>query len=635
MSSSIFRRMLKIGDAVASLLGTLITIYMVYATIFGPYKTGLVHLSIFASAMFGIFFLNQGEKESIRSFRSLVRWGFAIASVAAFSYIIFDFERLINLWGSSYLTEIDMIVGISLIIIILEAVRRQSYALFVLALLSIVYMLWGAWFPGAFSHAGMNLRRLVYLNVYTSEGVFGVGLSVAAGYLFMFMLLGSALQATRTGDFIMNIATATVGRQTGGAAKTAMITSAGLGTVVGSSVGNVVATGTFTIPMMIRTGFKPHVAAAVETNTSEGAQLVPPILGAAAFIMAQITGIPYATIAIAAILPALLYYFSLFWVIHIEALRAGAHALPAEEIPSWRDALRDGWHLGISPILLFYLLIVENYTPAYASLVAIGVALAVGLLRSWSRLPLRQILSHFDAGVKQAASITALIAAIGLLQAGVITTGLGNRIAEIILALSDGTLFLTAVWTVVTAVIIGAGMPTPIAYLLLALVAAPALELAGATKLSAHLFVFYFAIKSGSIPPIAVVATVAASIAKANWFRTAVTATIQSLPNFIVAFMFLYSPALLMQGDGGVISIALTLVSSCVGIFALACAMYGWCIFWINWPKRVVLATGAFALIDPGAVTDVIGIALVGAFLLYQFLGEKNSNQKKEITNVQ
>lgn len=608
-------------------LGVAITVYMAYATLYGPYRASIVHLSLFAAAMFTISFLSRPRRQEDRAryLHLLADVVLSALAIGTFGYVIFDFERLVNLWGASYLTNVDLLIGIGMVVVALEASRRQSWALFFLAIASILYMLFGNYLSGIFAHPGMDLQRFVYLIAYTSEGIFGEGLNVAAAYLFMFMLLGSALQATKTGDFIMKAASASVGRQTGGAAKTAMVASAGLGTVVGSSIGNVVATGTFTIPLMIRTGFRPHVAAAVETNTSEGSQLVPPILGAAAFIMAQITGIPYATIALAAILPAFLYYLSLYWVIHIEALRAGATGLSEDEIPSFRDALRDGWHLLLAPAALFYLLVAEAYTPSYASLIAIGIALVAGLARQVSRVPLREIFAQFDSGVRQAAAITALVASIGLLQAAIMTTGLGPRLTEIILGLSDGTLFGTALLTVVAATVLGMGMPTPIAYLLLAMVAAPALEAAGAGKLGAHLFLFFFAIKSGSIPPVALVATVAASIANANWWRTSIVACRHALPSFIIAFMFLYSPTLLLQGEP--LQIALAFISAMIGVFAMAGAIEGWCITWIGWLQRIALFAGAMALIKPGYITDVAGYAIVGAIIAFNFWSHRRSIQ--------
>lgn len=603
-------------DWVLTAVGMLIFAYMAYATLFGPYKTTIVHLALFACAMLCIAFLDRtrSDQQVMRS----VQWGldatFAAATIVTMGYVIVNFERLINLWGSSYLTGTDVAIGVAIIVISLEAARRHSTILFALGVFGVVYMLYGAYFPGVMQHAGMDLKRIIYLTAYTTEGFFGTGLSVAASYLFMFMMLGSALQATRTGDFIMKVANATTGRQVGGAAKSAMVASAGLGTMVGSSVGNVVTTGTFTIPLMIRTGFRPHVAAAVETNTSEGAQLVPPILGAAAFIMAQLTGIPYATIAVAAILPAVLYYLSLYCVVHFEARKAGLAGIPEDEIPSLRQSFADGWHLLVAPAVLFYLLIVESYTPSYASLIAIGIAMVCGLARSVSRMPFRAILDQFDSGARQAAAITALIVSIGLLQAAIVTTGLGPRIADIILSVSDGSLLMTAILAVVAATLLGMGMPTPIAYLLLAMFTAPALTAAGAPLLGAHLFLFYFAIKSGSTPPVALVAVVAAGIARANWWSTAVTAFVHSLPGFIVAFMFLFSPALLLQGDP--MTVALSACSAAIGVFAMAAAVQGWCAGRINWIERALLAAAAISLINPGYLTDIVGVAVVALIYL-------------------
>lgn len=592
--------------------------YMVYATFFGPYKTTVVHLALFAGATLFLAFLGRQRsgKPGVARVQMALDIIAAAAAVSSMLYVVFEYERVLNVWGSSYLTTTDVVMGLVIVAVSLEAARRQSIVLALLGVASVLYMIYGAYLPGVFGHAGMDVPRFAYLVAYTNEGLFGTGLQVAATYLFMFMMFGATLQATKTGDFIMNLANAAMGRQTGGAAKGAMVASAGLGTMVGSSVGNVVATGTFTIPLMVRTGFKPHVAAAVETNTSEGAQLVPPIMGAAAFIMAQLTGIPYATIALAAVVPSILYYLSLYWVIHIEALKEGLRGIPENEIPSVRDSLRDGWHLLIAPLVLFYLLIFETYTVSYAALISLVVALAAGLVRSVTRVSLRELLGHFDDGIRQAAGITALIISIGLLQAAIVATGLGPRLTEIILSISDGSLIATALLTVVAATLLGMGMPTPIAYLLLAMFAAPALIAAGAPKLGAHLFLFYFAIKSGSTPPVAIVAVVAASIAKANWWKTSVTAFVHALPGFIVAFMFLYSDALFLNGSW--FEIATASFSASVGVFAAAAGIQGWCGSWISWPERAVLCAAAVSLINPGHVTDFVGLAAVGAILAYR-----------------
>ena len=615
--------------AVAVLLQTVglaLFAYMAYATLFGPYRTTVVHLAIFAAATLFIAFL--GRERSSDPMRRRLQWMLdciaALAAVGSMLYLIVEFERLLNLWGSTYLTTTDVWVGLVMVAVALEAARRQSAILAGLGLAGVLYMLYGNLLPGVFAHAGMDVQRFTYMVAYTTEGLFGTGLQVSATYLFMFMMFGAVLQATRTGDFIINLANAALGRQTGGAAKGAMAASAGLGTMVGSSIGNVVATGAFTIPLMIRTGFKPHVAAAIETNTSEGAQLVPPIMGAGAFIMSQLTGIPYPTIALSAVLPAALYYLSLYWVIHIEALKEGLRGVPNDEIPSAIETLRDGWHLLIAPCLLFYLLIVESYTPAYASLISMAVAIVAGFTRASTRVSLAELLRTLDDGVKQAAMITALIISIGILQAAIVATGLGPRLTEIILAVSNGSLFVTAVLAVVAATLLGMGMPTPIAYVLLAMFAAPALIAAGAPKLGAHLFLFYFAIKSGSTPPVALVAVVAAGIARANWWHTAVTAFVQSIPGFIVAFMFLYSSALLMEGNW--LAIVLAAVSAGVGVFAMAAGVQGWCGGWVTWPERTALVIAAISLISPGRLTDLAGLVVVGGILAFRLSRKVEAN---------
>lgn len=614
-------------------VGIILFTYMAYATFFGPYKTTVVHLALFAAASLFIAFLSRSASQATTPLKLALDLLAAAAAVGSMLYLVVEFERILNVWGSGFLTEIDIWVGLVMVAVYLEAARRQSIVLAVLSLCGVCYMLWGNHLSGVFAHGGMDVRRFVYIVAYTGEGIFGVGLQVAATYLFMFMMLGATLRATKTGDFIINAANAALGNRTGGAAKGAMVASAGLGTMVGSSVGNVVTTGAFTIPMMIRTGFKPHTAAAVETNTSEGAQFVPPIMGAGAFLMAQLTGIPYVTIAVAAILPAALYYLSLYWVVHIEALRQGIGGIPKDQLPNFCDSLRDGWHLLVAPCLLFYLLIFEKLTPNYAALISIGAATLAGMARITTRATLSELANFFDAGTRQAAAITALVISIGILQASIVATGLGPRLSDIILSVSDGSLIVTACLAVVAATVLGMGMPTPIAYLLLALFAAPAMIAAGGPLLGTHLFLFYFAIKSGSTPPVALVAVVAAGIAKANWWSTAVTAFVHSLPGFIIAFMFLYSEPLLMQGS--VMQIITTMASACVGVFAAAAGIQGWCGRWIGPLERLILVAAAISLISPGHFTDVIGVSVVALVLLRAKLTDGRGTKSTSTTNQQ
>lgn len=587
--------------------------YMIYATFLGPYKTTLVHHALFLIVMMAIYFLDQREAAAhgYGLGKRLYDWFFAALVVASAGYLIVDFERLINLWGAMFLTPLDLAAGAGMVLVVLEAARRQSVAFFGLSLLSALYVMFGQHLPGLLQHPGMEFDRFIYLTAYTEEGIFGSGLAVAASYLFMFMLLSSALHATKTGEFIIRLANAGTGTRVGGPAKGAMFASAGLGTMVGSSIANVVSTGTFTIPLMKRVGFKPHVAGGIEVVVSEGSQMMPPVMGAGAFLMAELTGIPYASIALAALLPAILYYVSTYMVIHVEALKMGIGGLAPEEVPDARQVLKDGWHLLLSPAVLLYLLMVENYTAGYAGIVAIAAALAVALVRRYSRYSWRDLINIFDDGVRQSAAVTGLVAAIGIVQQAMVTTGLGGRLTDIILAASFGDPLLTACLVVVAATVLGMGMPTPIAYLLLALFAAGAMEAAGFSKLASHLFIFYFAIKSGSTPPVAVVAVVAASIAKANWWKTGIVAFYYSLPGFVVAFMFLYSPALLFEGPWW--EIAVVFACACAGVLGIAGALQGWFGGWLSPPERAALFAASLALVHPSLLASAAGIAVLGA----------------------
>lgn len=556
----------------------------------------------------------------------------ALAATVATGYVVIHYTRILGLWGAPLLTPWDLVVGSILVAVVLEAARRESRALFVLSVASVAYILFGHHLPGPLAHAPISFRRFIFLAAYTGEGVFGLGLSVAAGYLFMFLLFSSALLRTRASDVVIDLFNSLVGHKVGGPAKTSMLASAGLGTMVGSSIANVVTTGSLTIPMMKRTGFPAHVAAAVEVVNSEGSQILPPVMGAAAFLMAEFTGIPYSTIALSAVIPAILYYVSTYVVIHAEAERRGLTGLPRHELPDAREVLRRGWHLLLAPGVLFYLLMVRGVTAAYAGLVSAGAALAGALCRKATRPNWRDVVAIFDDGVRQAARATALIISIGLIQQAVVTTGLGARLTELILSASGRSLVGTLLVALVVDTLLGMGMPTPIAYVLTASFVAPALEAVGVPRLAAHLFLFYFAVKSGSTPPVAVVAAVAASMARADFWKTALTSFWYAVPGFVVAFMFVYSPPLLMQGTP--LEITLAACSAAVGVVAAAGALTGWFWGWAAWWERAALGVGSVMLIKAGTATDLAGLALVAVPGLRRILGRQRQPQRATLSRV-
>jgi TRAP transporter 4TM/12TM fusion protein len=398
--------------------------------------------------------------------------------------------------------------------------------------------------------------------------------------------------------------------------------------VSGSAIANVVSTGSITIPLMKRLGFKPHIAAAIEVTASEGGQLMPPIMGAAAFIMAEITGISYATIAIAAIIPAFLYYFNAFFIVHFEAKKTGIKGLSKEEIPDWKRVLAESWHILVPILVLFYLLMVESYTAMFAGLVCILLTIVAAELRPGTRMPLRKIFDILENGVRDVAGIVAILAGLGLISQAIIITGLGARLSEILVALVGGSTVGIVLVSVVITLILGCGMPTPIAYVLVAMFVGPAMVNAGFTLLAAHMFLFYFAIKSGSTPPVAVVAAVAAGIAGADFWKTAIKSTVFSLASSLIAFGYLYNPSQLMIGNPFFIFI--DSAAACFGAYAMASTVQGWLFTRCNVWERIALFVGAACLIAPELSTDMVGAVIVGVIMYFSYRKSKTERFTKE-----
>lgn len=539
-----------------------------------------------------------------------------LGTLFSLGYLVVFWKSIISAIGASYLTFVQLLAGALIILLVMEAVRRISLPLFFIAAAAICYTMFGDYLPGAFSHAGMSFKRFIYLTAFSHEGVFGLGLAVASTYIFMFMLFSSTLQKTGASDFLLRLTNSLVGKTRGGPAKSAVIASGMTGCMIGSSIGNVVTTGSITIPMMKKAGFKPHTAAAIEVVASEGAQMVPPILGTGAFLMAEITGIPYAAIAIAAIIPALLYYISVFIVIDVESVKLGMRGLTRVE--KTRKIIPQGIHYLLPIAALFYLLLVVRLSPTYSGLITVLLAVVINQFKKSTRLKWAEIYALFADGTKMCAELTALIAVIGVVQQAFTITGLGHSLSEMIVNFAGGSRVLVLLFSMLIAIILGMGLPTPIAYLLSGIFVAPALVQTGFPELGAHLFLFFFAIKSGSTPPIAVVAVVAAGIAQANWWKTAWKSFIYSLPGFFIAFGFVLYPAYLMDGSWSEILTAI--VSGLIAVAGFSFAMQRYLFVPLSTVKFVFLIGGAFALIV-GQTPEylLIGVVCVLGVALSQF----------------
>jgi TRAP transporter 4TM/12TM fusion protein len=613
-------------DWIIRILAVVFTIYMFFATIYGPYKTTIVHRALFLVVMLFIFFsrgkpLRFGKNNRFPLLAKAIDWTLIVAATGALGYVIVRFEDVLRLFSATQLQNWQIVLATIILVAVLETARRTSITFFILALLGVLYTMFGNHLPGMLNHPGMSFQRMIFLTVFTEEGVFGLGLAVASTFLFMFILFGAVLQGTGASVFLMNICNGLVGKYDGGAAKTAVIGSAMMGTVSGSSISNVVTVGSITIPLMKRLGFRPHVAAAIEVTASEGGQIMPPVMGAAAFIMAEMTAIPYSTIALAAVIPAILYYINAFYIVHFEAKKSGIKGLAPEEVPDWKKQARAGWHVILPIGVLFYLLMVRANTAMYAGMFCILLTFIAAQVKKSTRLSFSRILDIIDQGVRDVAGIVAILAGLGLVTQAIIITGLGARLTDILVAMVGGSATGLVIVAVVATLILGCGMTTPVAYSLVAIFVAPSMVAIGYPVLAAHMFLFFFAIKSGSTPPVAVVSAVAAGIAGSDFWRTCITGTFFGLPSFIVAFGYLVNPALLLMGEPSVI--ILTSLAAVVGVIAMAASLQGWLFTRCNRLEQIVLFFGAVGLIVPEPISSIGGLVLVCGSCAYSYLKSK------------
>lgn len=564
----------KIVPAICYILGVALASYMIYTTMFGIYRTVMIHRAIFLIVAFTIYFLickPLGKTLFTRIIDLLLIAGVWVSC----GYIILYYDRIIHSMAGRYLENWELGMGVLLIAVIFEGVRRTNFAFFIISAIAVLYTLFGQHLTGILQHEGLPLIRVIYFMAFTSEGVFGVGVAVTAGLLFMFLVFGAALQETGTGDFLIKFANSTVGKTRGGAAKASVGASAAIGSIMGVSTGNAAITGALTIPLMIKSGFKRVTAGAIECFASEGGQILPPVMGASAFILAEITRIPYREVIMAALIPALMYFAYGFYMVHLEALNENIKKHePAEGELTAMQLLKDNGVAFLPIILMFYLLIVVRLTPMYAGMLGLFSVIiltqTLGLIRR--RTTLKDvgvtITNTLAYGTRSVAQLTGFIAAIGLVQQAFVITGLGARFAQILVAyFGDFDLLLLFVGMLVC-IILGMGLPTPVAYMLCALFVAPALEGIGIPVIAAHLFLLMAAIKAGSTPPIAVVAMVTSNIAEADFWRTALKAFLMSIPAFILAFAYVYRPELLLIGEP--VDIALRSLFVMTGLLGVA-----------------------------------------------------------------
>ena len=591
------------------------SVFQVYTAAFGTLDAMLQRAIHLAFALCLIYLLYPARVSWPRDKIHPIDVVFAILGAAAPLYIVVFYKQLVMRAG--LVTTTDYIVGIIAILLILEAVRRVvGIPMVCVAILFLVYALYGRQLPGVLAHRGADLPTLVQHLFYTTEGIFGIPLGVSSTFIFLFILFGAFLEKTGLGQLFIDLSNAVAGWAAGGPAKVAVIASALEGTVSGSSVANTAGSGSFTIPMMKKLGYEPEFAGAVEATASTGGQLMPPIMGAAAFLMAEFIGIPYFRIVTAAIIPSLLYYFGVWTQVHFEAKRLGLRGMSRDELPKIGDVLKERGHLLVPLIALIYLL-AKGYTPMRAALVAIVLTIGCAMLKKNTRISFFDIVEGLEKGARGALGVVAATACAGIIVGVVTLTGLGLRLGSVLVDIADGKLFLTLVFTMLTSIILGMGVPTTANYVITSTIAAPALIMMDVPVLAAHMFVFYFGIIADVTPPVALAAFVGAGIAKANPLKTGIQATKLAIAAFLVPYIFVYNPSLLLI-DVNAVDMILMSITAIVGIIGVGAGMEGFFLMDLTVIERVIFFVGGLLLVIPGLQTDIVGFSLLAIGYIMQ-----------------
>lgn len=649
-------------------VGIAFSLFQVWTATFTPLSTQVVRSVHVGFLLLTAFLLYGARKSHGRASIPWYDWGLGLAGFGLGLYHwVFEHDLILR---SGDPTDADLLAGVVTIALVFEAARRiMGWALPVICGVFIPYALLGPMLPGPLAHRGFGFDQLIDQLFLGTEGIYGTPTFVSSTYIFLFILFGAFLEHAGMIRLFNDVSLGLVGWAKGGPAKVAVVSSGFMGTINGSGVANVLTTGQFTIPLMTRFGYRPAFAGAVEATSSMGGQIMPPVMGAVAFIMAETIGVPYSEIALAAIIPAVLYYASAFWMVHLEAGKRGLTGLSKAECPSALKAVREGWYLFL-PLAALVTLLFSGYTPLFAGVIGLGCtailivghALSGAIPRSllrwvfWlglglaaaalhrtalraemlvavlvlalalpclffakGRATLNTMLASLADGARNAIGVGVACALVGVLIGVTTLTGIASSFAGAVVALSGGNLFLALVLTMLACIVLGTGLPTIPNYIITASIAAPALLQMGVPLIVSHMFVFYFGIMADLTPPVALAALAASSIARAGHMEIGFLATRIAAAGYVVPFMAVYDPALMLQGDPSVLAVAYMVVKALVGIALWGGAAIGHFMTDLTWPERLWAAAGAGLLVAALPVTDELGFAVAAAFMLWQW----------------
>lgn len=644
------------GKAIAMIVMTALvamSVYHFYASGFALIRE-LLHRGIHLAFVLSLVFLLFGVRKSDSTEVAPPAW-YRISGVPIWDI----FLSLLAIGASLYLpllppeivservgnpSQGDVVMGTALLLLTLEAARRSvGPTLPIISLIFIAFAIFGPWAPGALKHGGTSWLGLINHLYMTNQGIYGIAIGVMAQYVFLFILFGVLATRIGLGQLFIDLAMVIAGRYSGGPAKVAIFSSAFMGTISGSSIANTVTTGALTIPAMKKVGYPAHFAGAVEATASTGGQITPPILGAAAFIMVEYLEIPLRDVLAAALFPALLHYFGIFIMVHLEAKKLGLRGLKADELPKAAIVLRQHW-LSIIPLAILVYLILSGKTPDYAAVYGIIACVVVGFLNPNDRLTISDLWTALASGAKNTLAVGAAAATVGVVVGVVTLTGVGFRLGYVVVqtatdignvlsqlpvlsyfVVEQWALFVSLILIAISCIIMGAGIPTTATYIILVAVAAPALAQLQVQPLVSHFFVFYYGVLADITPPVALAAYAAAGIAGSNPFKTGNTAFRLGIAKALVPFVFVYSPALLLVADGFTWYLfTITLLGAMAGIASLGVSFAGFMIAPLTKPERWYLALVSLLFIAPGLITSLVGLVLVSPIIVLQ-IGRRKS----------
>ena len=604
---------------VSLILAICFVAFHLYTAAFGT-MPGIAQKSIHLGFLLVIFYINamvDSEKRWEQIFLGIM----ALFALGGCAYITILDENLQLRAGIVYAS--DILFAILLIIAIFEACRRKmGNPLVIITLVFVAYAFLGKYIPGFLNQPGMTLKKFTSLVYLTTDGIFGSPLYASASYVVLFVLLGAIMSVSGIGDYMTNLATSLFGHMRGGPAKVAVVASGFFGSISGSPTANVIGTGTFTIPMMKKNGFEPEFAAAVEATASPGGAIMPPIMGSTAFIMAEMLGIPYTAVAKAALIPAILYFLAVLFGVDIYAAKHGLKGIPRSQLPKVRSMLKQIYMLA-PLIFLIFCMAVFNMTIVRSGLLTIIVTLVLVEINPKTRMTKEQWLQIPVQTVKSAVSVGIACAMAGIISGVIMGSGLGYRISSILTSVAGTSMLLLLVLTMVVSLIMGMGVPTTAAYLVLASLVAPTMIQLGIPPLAAHMFIFYFGCISSITPPVALAAYAGAGLAGCDPNKTGYKAFRLAFCSFLMPYLFVYNPVLLMEG--GVLDILWSLVTALIGAYLLASGFEGFFFRWsLKWFERPLMILGAVMLIVPGMVTDLVGIAIIVVEFVTEFMFKRS-----------